>query len=99
MEAEKVNVDLVKVFVEEEDQVTRCFNCNGYGHVAKYCKDAVVCPRCGGGHKMKDCQAEELDCPNCKQMGIVERRHPASSRYCPVYQKKQLLKKNRINYG
>lgn len=99
MEHEKVNIDLVKIFVEEEDQVTRCFNCNGFGHVAKHCKDQLCCPRCGSEHKVEDCKVEDPDCPNCKKMGIAERRHAAYSRYCPVYQKKMKLKKNRINYG
>jgi hypothetical protein len=35
MKAETVNVDLVRIFVEEDVQVTRCYNCNGFGHVGK----------------------------------------------------------------
>ena len=32
--------------------ITRCYNCNTFGHSQKYCKNTVSCPRCGGNHKI-----------------------------------------------
>jgi hypothetical protein len=33
-------------------EVLRCYNCNGYHHTSKSCKNKKSCPRCGGAEKL-----------------------------------------------
>ncbi|KAJ7431776.1 hypothetical protein B0H11DRAFT_1610642, partial [Mycena galericulata] len=36
-------------------KLTQCFNCQGYGHIAKACKDPIKCGLCAGSHATKTC--------------------------------------------
>ena len=47
--------------------VTRCFRCQGYGHVARHCyKPNDVCPACAGSHKFNACPTkDQKKCANC----------------------------------
>jgi hypothetical protein len=80
IERQKIGVGLTMVFVEEMVQVTRCYNCNGLGHISKSCQQKPKCHKCGKeGHKIKECRAEKSECGNCKQTG-----HRAYDRKCPT---------------
>jgi hypothetical protein len=80
IEKQKIVVGLTMVFVEEMVQVTRCFKCNGLGHIAKSCKQEPKCHKCGKeGHKIKECRSEKSECGNCRQAG-----HRAYDRKCPT---------------
>lgn len=46
----------------------RCYKCNGYLHSSKSCSKPCSCPRCGGGHSVKDCTATALSCSNCVKL-------------------------------
>lgn len=51
-------------------QVTRCFKCNAFGHIAKDCKQANdSCGYCGVDHKTKDCNHSQRQpfCTNCEK--------------------------------
>jgi hypothetical protein len=79
IERQKIVVGLTMVFVEMV-QVTRCYNCNGLGHIARSCKQKPKCHKCGKeGHKIKECRAEKSECGNCKQTG-----HRAYDKKCPT---------------
>lgn len=54
----------------------RCFKCQRFGHVAKFCKGELRCKLCGGPHDFKTCKAD-YKCPNCNS------DHPASYSGCP----------------
>jgi transposase-like protein len=80
IERQKIGVGLTMVFVEEMVQVTRCYNCNGLGHISKSSQQKPKCHKCGKeGHKIKECRAEKSECGNCKQIG-----HRAYDRKCPT---------------
>jgi len=40
-------------------QLTRCNKCQGYGHIAAYCKRQARCVRCGKGHSLDECPAKD----------------------------------------
>lgn len=42
--------------VKDFPVISRCFNCQSFGHVSKYCKSKAVCGHCATeGHDTKDC--------------------------------------------
>ena len=44
----------------------RCFKCQKFGHIAKYCKEKRRCPRCTGDHEYEECTAgTQLKCCSC----------------------------------
>lgn len=96
---ETLYFDLTMVHIVEHLVPTQCFKCHKYGHVAKYCKSAAICHKCGGGHEGKDCSSTTLDCPNCKIKGKTPRGHTARDKLCPIYREKAEQQKNTINYG
>lgn len=68
--------------------VTRCYQCQQYGHLAKYCKaNKPTCSRCGEeGHNHKECrQPKEVEaCANCR-MAKKESKHRVGTMKCPIY--------------
>ena len=65
-------------------QVTQCYKCQGFNHIAKDCKNAQKCLRCAGAHKSTECPDKNKDslklkCSNCNS------EHVASSKECPKF--------------
>ena len=65
-------------------QVTQCYKCQGFNHIAKDCKNAQKCLRCAGAHKSIECPDKnkdslKLECSNCNG------EHVASSKECPKF--------------
>lgn len=71
----------------------RCSRCQGYGHTKATCTvDAVVCIWCSAsGHVIKECPKKREQasptCINCARANapVVQRKHKAGSRECPVH--------------
>jgi len=65
--------------------VTRCFNCQGYGHAARSCRANKKCGFCAaGGHSHENCplkgQTTKQRCANCAG------KHMAGSQDCRAHQ-------------
>ena len=65
-------------------QVTQCYKCQGFNHIAKDCKNAQKCLRCAGAHKSIECPDKNKDslklkCSNCNG------EHVASPKECPKF--------------
>ena len=65
-------------------QVTQCYKCQGFNHIAKDCKNAQKCVRCAAAHKSTECPDKNKDslklkCSNCNG------EHVASSKECPKF--------------
>lgn len=71
--------------------VTRCYKCQRYGHVSKYCKALQdVCSHCGKeGHRFRDCPDKQKDplCCNCirAKKGVQKAKHSVLSKDCPTF--------------
>ena len=65
----------------------RYFKCNRFGHTSTNCTGKERCSKCGGDHKIENCQITIAKCVNCNG------NHSAASKECPRYQKEvQVLK-------
>lgn len=60
-------------------QPTRCFNCNGYGHTAAWCKTKTRCGKCADDHKTNECTNSLKKCSNCNN------NHHAFDKNCPMF--------------
>ena len=61
--------------------VTRCFRCQGYGHVARHCyKPNDLCPACSNSHKFDSYPTkDQKKCANCRG------DHGSGFKDCPKY--------------
>ena len=80
---DKVFIGIMSYSVEPyTSEVTQCFRCQSFGHVAKHCKGPMKCVNCGRiGHKKTDCRASRPRCANCSEP------HKSWSKQCPHYLK------------
>ena len=69
--------------------VTRCFNCQLFGHISINCLNKHRCENCGKNHYplhyYHHCSQSPF-CVNCNKPG-----HPSSSRECPKYIEKKTI--------
>ncbi|KAG8238846.1 hypothetical protein J437_LFUL018295 [Ladona fulva] len=88
MEKEKVYIGWESQFVKDYMGVSRCYNCQRFGHVAKVCREKQpICAHCAQNrHTDKDCpnQAKEERCANCFKFG-KHFRHSTHDKDCPAY--------------
>ena len=66
-------------------RTVRCFRCQKFGHVSKYCKGQIRCPICAGNHEYANCsqlshpaENRSKNCVNCGEA------HSAAFRECPA---------------
>lgn len=77
--------------------VTRCYKCWGYNHLAKNCKKETTCRLCAENYDEKNCQSKKLNCVNCiryvKKFNLENWMcdHEVTSKNCE-YHKKIIVK-------
>lgn len=103
MEQGKLNIKWDRCYIVEAVQVTRCFNCSGFNHVADNCTKPKVCPKCAEEHNINQCQSTVEKCVNCINSNLnlhlnLDTNHAVWSRDCQVYQRKLSFKRQKINY-
>ena len=87
--------------VREFINITRCYKCHGYGHIAKYCNAPdQLCSLCGSKeHLRNDCpKKSHPECVNCIRARRKEIRHEVHSKDCLEYQRQVELYNNRIQW-
>jgi hypothetical protein len=81
--------------------ISRCYKCQGYGHVAKYCHVSYeICAHCAeSGHSTRECPNKENNpsCVNCKKAG-EKGDHAASKVNYPMYKKALKVRVTRTSY-
>lgn len=87
----RIYVEYASCRVVDYLQISRCYQCQAYGHIAKYCKQegGQVCSHCGEkGHSYRECQRPKEDpvCVNCKVIR-KESKHRVGTMDCPLYVK------------
>jgi hypothetical protein len=89
-------------------QIIRCYHCNGFGHIAKECKQtAISCGHCGQQHNTKDCTADRnsTHCTNCdrhnkakNQKTILPTNHSSYSHSCESFKRIKHLISSKTQY-
>ena len=72
----------------------QCYNCQGYGHSAKWCKRKQRCLLCAQEHKYNECpqwQNGQYECANCGN------DHPANSNMCVKMKDEKEIQQMRCN--
>ncbi|KAF6204612.1 hypothetical protein GE061_018772 [Apolygus lucorum] len=91
----RVYISLDTCPISDFTEVTRCFRCQGYGHIAAKCLNEESCARCAGSHDSRTCPLANLPpnispepkkCANCKRINL-DYNHPVDSPNCPVYKR------------
>ena len=80
LESKLVFINSVCV-IEKERRVcvVRCYNCQSFGHLARFCSNKRRCEVCSGFHKIDERCSRQVCCANC------DGTHPAFSSTCPSY--------------
>jgi hypothetical protein len=93
---------------EEYLFISRCFNCNGFGHKASECKQTVSsCGKCGQNHDTKNCKSTNAThfCSNCdrfnktsKGVKKVDTNHTVFSQKCESLIRIKSIIRSRTQY-
>lgn len=90
--------------IEDYRGVSRCYNCQLYGHVAKFCiEKEKTCSYCSGkGHTIQDCQEKRNNknptCAACKK-AKKKSDHSINDKSCPGYKMALARIIERTDYG
>lgn len=87
--------------MKEFSEATRCYRCQGYGHVAKHCSmESPTCGHCAADHDYKNCPNRNRNpiCAPCKRAKRPH-DHNVTSNVCPAYIRALEINRNRIDYG
>lgn len=96
----RIYIDWSSCRVKDYLSVTRCYNCQGYGHPSRFCKGKRTCGHCSGDHDRKDCEArnDAFPCPACAKFGR-NLMHEVTDPNCPVFRRAAEDSVRRTDYG
>ncbi|XP_014253539.1 uncharacterized protein LOC106668897 [Cimex lectularius] len=81
----KAYLDYQVCTLKDYTGVTRCYNCQSYGHVAAVCpKKDPVCGICADVHDTRQCPRERTRCVHCHRAGKTS-GHPVGSVHCEAH--------------
>ncbi|GLV32968.1 hypothetical protein CBL_08970 [Carabus blaptoides fortunei] len=65
-----------------ENDVTQCYRCQGFFHIAPHCRQVPRCVRCGDSHYANTCPRPRRAAVCCNCAGA----HHAAHKHCPIRQ-------------
>lgn len=87
MDQGRIFINWTSCPVKDFTIVTRCFNCQQFGHAAKFCRETgPTCNLCGEtGHSFKECinKSSPPQCATCKRFKR-KNDHPTGDVNCPA---------------
>jgi Arginine methyltransferase-interacting protein, contains RING Zn-finger len=99
---ERVFIGFMSHRIKEFINITRCFKCFAYGHIAKNCTEPEqLCETCGEtGHVKNDCPKKDKKpvCVNCKRAKRKEHEHNVRDLKCPSYKRQLELYYKKIQW-
>lgn len=104
MELNKIKLGWNKCRVYDCVSVLRCYNCWGYHHFAKECRNETKCRKCAGTHKENECTKTENKCINCIKMKVeykvndIDENHCANDSNCECYKRIRMKAQKSIRY-
>lgn len=100
----RIYLDWQSCKIQDYKGVTRCYNCQLYGHVAKFCiQKSKTCSYCSKeGHMIADCpdkkEAKNPTCAACKK-ARKKADHSVNDKMCPAYKAAYDRVIERTDYG
>lgn len=87
---DKVYIGWNRCRIIDHLRITRCFNCQKYGHNAKVCKSETACGKCAKHHSTRDCPDDKTklrQCANCIRSKLSGNNiaHTTYDSKCPSY--------------
>jgi hypothetical protein len=89
-------------------RITRCYNCQKYGHIARVCSESEpTCGKCSQNHTKNECQSIEKCCINCKKFNDrlpptktkCKTNHSVEGMECESYKAAKSNAISRVDYG
>lgn len=92
LQMQSINIGWKRCKVVEHTYIKRCYNCCGFSHIAKDCRNKRSCRKCAGDHE-GECNSVTIKCINCSILNDrlnlkLNTQHEAYDRSCEVYKRK-----------
>lgn len=101
LNGQRIKLGFQVVAALDQSPVVQCYNCLGFGHLARDCQSQVACGYCSEGHDTRDCpnRSSVPKCVNCaKSRKLQSPLHPAYSSECPEWSKWDRISRAAVRY-
>lgn len=89
--------------VEDRINLTKCFNCQGYGHTALKCNTEVACGICADKHETRSCpnrdDPSKIKCILCMRSKLEDVKHKPRDSKCISYRRRMEAYVANIDFG
>lgn len=97
VDAGRVNVGYQRLVVEDQSPLMQCYQCLGFGHTQRFCKEKQACIHCGECHKYDICPNKDNE-PTCSNCSGGARNHRSTNPDCPLWKLMDERFRERVDY-